>query len=118
MPQLHESLALILFQKCDYEAAVANYIFAGSNVVAVLSQFPDLIPGSLRTSLPLLGPRAAALRVEEQRGSGAAQSRAAAGDAYRTPLFSSRRKCITDSLLITYVYNQPLCTFVKAAVPP
>ena len=49
--RIHEKFALSLFQKGDFEGAISHYISAGTNVVSVISQFTDLIPPQLHSSL-------------------------------------------------------------------
>ena len=48
---IHEKYGTVLYQKGDFDGAVVNYISAESDIVDVLSLYPELIPQSLFTSL-------------------------------------------------------------------
>lgn len=48
---IHEKYGTVLYQKGDFDGAIVNYLSAESDIVDVLSLFPEFIPQSLFTLL-------------------------------------------------------------------
>lgn len=55
MSKLYEQCASFLLHKGDFEKAVNNFIQAGTDFVAVVREFPDLVPLPLHTALNIVG---------------------------------------------------------------
>ena len=55
MSKLYEQCASFLLHKGDFEKAVNNFIQAGTDFVAVVREFPDLVPLPLHAALNIVG---------------------------------------------------------------